>query len=85
LRDMYSRPWWWASLSVGAPIGNLEGGSFTGDFERQVEEGSGNGASVSVGLWDVNLEAGSFSGNFERYVKIALETEHLTKVFNIVM
>jgi hypothetical protein len=26
------------------------GGSFTGDFERQVEEGSGNGASVSVGL-----------------------------------
>jgi hypothetical protein len=26
------------------------GGSFTRDFDRQVEEGSGSGASVSVGL-----------------------------------
>jgi hypothetical protein len=33
-----------------ALIGNLDGGSFTGDLERQVEDGSGNGASVCVGL-----------------------------------
>jgi len=26
--------WRWASLSVGAPLGNLEGGSSTRDFER---------------------------------------------------
>jgi hypothetical protein len=32
----------------GEPGGG--GGSFTGDCERQVEEGSGNGTSVSVGL-----------------------------------
>jgi hypothetical protein len=31
----------------GEPAGR---GSFTGDCERQVEKGSGNGASVSVGL-----------------------------------
>jgi len=28
------RLWWRASLSIGSPLGNLEGGSFTGDFER---------------------------------------------------
>ena len=37
-----------ASLSIGAPLGNLEGGSYTGDFEILMKEGSGNGASVSV-------------------------------------
>jgi len=30
-------------------MGNLEGGSYTGDFERWIKEGSGNGASLSVG------------------------------------
>jgi len=31
-----------------APLGNLrEGGSFTGEFERRTNEGSGNGASIS--------------------------------------
>jgi hypothetical protein len=28
------RLWRWASLSIGAPLGNLEGVSSTGDFER---------------------------------------------------
>jgi len=28
------RLWSWASLSIGAPLWNLEGGSSTGDFER---------------------------------------------------
>jgi len=27
--------WKQASLSIGAPMGNLEEGSFIGDFERQ--------------------------------------------------
>ena len=32
--------------------GDLEGGSYTGDFERWMREGSGNGSSPSVGaLW----------------------------------
>jgi hypothetical protein len=36
----------WKRIS---PLGNLEGGSFTGDYERQMKEGSGNGASLSTG------------------------------------
>ena len=35
-------------FSIGAPWGNLEWDSFTGDFERQLE-GCGNGASLSMG------------------------------------
>jgi len=36
-------------LSIGAPLGDLEWGSFTGDFERQLE-GSGNGACPSMSI-----------------------------------
>jgi len=43
------RLWRWASLSIGALLGNLGGGSFTGDFERGMKEGSGNEASLSLG------------------------------------
>jgi len=28
------RLWKWASLSIGAPVGETGGGSFTGTFER---------------------------------------------------
>jgi len=35
--------------SYAASLENLEGGSFTKDFERWMKEDSGNGASVSVG------------------------------------
>jgi len=31
------------------PVGEPGGGSFTGDFERQTKESSGNGASLSMG------------------------------------
>jgi hypothetical protein len=31
---MKKRLWRWASLSIGALLGNLEGGSYIGDFER---------------------------------------------------
>jgi hypothetical protein len=30
------------------PVGELGMGSFTGDFERRMKEGSGKGASLSV-------------------------------------
>jgi hypothetical protein len=43
------RLWKGAPLSIRASSGNVEGCSFTGDFERQVKEGSGDGASRSVG------------------------------------
>jgi hypothetical protein len=33
------RLWKQASLSIGAPLGNMKGGSFTGDFQRQAKEG----------------------------------------------
>ena len=40
-----------AFLSIGAPLGETErGGLLTGDFERHVREGSGDGASLSVGV-----------------------------------
>jgi len=46
----------WVSLSIGAPLGNLEGGSSTRDFERSMKEGIGMERSslkwLSVeGLW----------------------------------
>jgi len=37
------------SLSVGVPLGNLGGGAFTGNCEREWKEGSGNGASLFKG------------------------------------
>jgi hypothetical protein len=44
--------WRWASLFIGAPVGNLEGGLYTGDFERWMKEGARSGASLSEGaLW----------------------------------
>ena len=43
------RLWGRASLSIGAPLGNLEGGSHTSNFERWMEEGSRNGASLFEG------------------------------------
>ena len=34
LEDMYKRIWRRVSLSIGVPLGNLEGGSYTRDVER---------------------------------------------------
>jgi hypothetical protein len=41
LDDWQKRLWRWASLSIGAPLGNLEGGSSTRDFERWMKEALG--------------------------------------------
>ena len=45
------RHWRQASLSIGALLGNLEGGSYTGDLKKRMES-SGNGTFLTVGaLW----------------------------------
>jgi hypothetical protein len=65
------RLWKWASLFIGAPLGNLEGSLFTGNSERQLKEVCGSGASLSLcgssvrGTW----REGSFTGNSESYVR----------------
>ena len=38
------------SISIGTSLGNLEGGSFNGDFERRKKESSGKWASLSLSL-----------------------------------
>jgi hypothetical protein len=50
-------------ISIGAPLHlrrtwNLEGGSYIGDFERRMKEGSSNRASISEGLHEGDLEGG---------------------------
>jgi hypothetical protein len=52
------------SLSIGAPIGNLKGDSFTGNFQRQMKDSSGNRE-----LCEGNLEGGFLFENLEEYVK----------------
>ena len=42
-----SRP----SQTIGAPSGNLEGSTFTGEFEKRTKEGSWNGESLSLSLF----------------------------------
>jgi hypothetical protein len=37
------RLWKWVSVFIGAPMGNLEEGSFAGDPEVCVKKGSGDG------------------------------------------
>jgi len=41
------------------PVGQAGVGLFTRDFERQMKEGSRNGASLSVGALLGNLEGGA--------------------------
>jgi hypothetical protein len=56
------RLWWWASLSLGALLENLEGGIFTRDFERWLK-GAVEVECLSLRqLCERNLEGGSFTG-----------------------
>jgi hypothetical protein len=43
LKDRYKRIWRQASISIGDPLRNLEGGSSTGDFERWMKGSLGMG------------------------------------------
>jgi hypothetical protein len=50
-------------ISIGAPLQlrrawNLQGGSYIGDFERCMKDGSSNRASLSKGLHEGDLERG---------------------------
>ena len=53
---MYKRLWRQASLSIGAPLGNMEGGSPAGDFERWMK-------GTLKNLNGEGLEGGSFTGD----------------------
>ena len=50
------------------PLGNPEGGSFTGNFEKRKKECSRNGVSLSMGTRGT-WRKGSCTGDPERYVK----------------
>jgi len=43
LKDRQKRLWRWESISIGALLGNLEGGSSTRDFERWMKGALGIG------------------------------------------
>ena len=46
------RLWKRTNLSIWAAVGEPEGASFAGTFERQIKEGSENGASLVNLTWD---------------------------------
>jgi len=54
LEDRQKRLWRWPSLSIGAPPGNLEGGSSTRDFERWMK--------VAIGMERFSLKRLSAGG-----------------------
>jgi hypothetical protein len=54
-----------ASLSIAALLGNLEGGSFTGNFERHMKDGSGDEESVYGSSARGTLTEGSFLGTLK--------------------
>jgi hypothetical protein len=78
LKDRQKRLWRWASLSIGAPLGDLEVGSSTRDFERWMREALGM-QSFSLkrlsaeGFWGV-----FFTRDPGRYVKKGSGYGHLS-------
>jgi len=65
-----------ASLSIGAPLRNLEGGSYTGYFERWMNDSSRNGASLSEGaLWEKPGERATLLGTRKVMLSKALEMD----------
>jgi hypothetical protein len=74
------RLWKWAYLFMEAPLGNLERGVFTRNSERQMKDGSGNGASLSLygssvrGTW----RGAPLLGGPEGYVKEGSGNRHLS-------
>ena len=72
------RLWKWVSLSLGALLGNLGGGPFTRNFERQLKEGSRNVASFSMSTLLGETGGVSFTGDPEGYVKEGSGNGHLS-------
>ena len=60
-------------ISIGAPLGNVERGSYNGDVERRMEEGSRNGVSFYEGVLWGESGGGSFTGDPENVLSKALE------------
>jgi hypothetical protein len=59
----------------------MEGGSFTGDFERQMkvmEKNISRRASLSIGVPLRKLEVSSFARDFKRWMKGAVKVEHFS-------
>ena len=63
------RLWSWASLSIGAAVGNLEGGSFTRNFERWMKGLKEMGISLQGSSMRGTWREGSFTGDPRRYAK----------------
>jgi hypothetical protein len=64
-------------IFTGAPLQlrtwNLEGGSYTGVFERRLKKGSSNRASISEGLYEGDLEGGLLYWRPQKMSSKALE------------
>jgi hypothetical protein len=71
--DGHFSPW-------GPPLGSLEGGLFTGDFERRMKEGFENGGSLSLcgSLMRAAWRGGSFTGDPEGYVEEGSGDGHIS-------
>jgi len=66
LKIYKGRLWRQASLSIGAPIGNLEGKFIYWGFRETVKDGSGNNMALSTEDLQGEPEVGgSFTGNSE--------------------
>jgi len=78
LKDRQKRLRRRAFISIGVPMGNLEGGSSTGDFERWMKEALGMENSSLKRLSVEGSGKGSFTGDPRRYVKKGTEYGHLS-------
>jgi len=68
-KDLVFWSFWelWATLSMGAPLGNLKGGSFTRNFMRQMKNSSGNRQPVYGSSLRGTLREGSFLGTLKNF------------------
>jgi hypothetical protein len=65
MKVMEKRIWRWPSLSIGAPLRNLEGGSFARDFERWMMGALKLECLSLRELCEGNLEGGPLLGTLE--------------------
>ena len=80
LEDRKTRFCRWMSVSIGAPLGNLEGGLSTGDFDRWLKGAVGMERFPMKRLSALQRVSGdgSFTGDPGRYVKEGSGYGHLS-------